>query len=533
MSAPRTILRNVGSNALGYLVNVVVGLKLTPYVMEELGNAGFGVWTLVVSFVGYYGLLDVGIRSAVGHYVATYHARRDLALVNRTLSTAMALLLAVAAVALGITWLAGDRVVGWFRWINEMRQAGGQAPLDLSEALRRPEELRTVVWIMGAGFALSLPMALFTTVIYSVQRIGLQNAIAITQVVVRALLVVWVLREGHGLVGLACVAIGSNLLAWVPSVVAAYRVLPGLSFAFRRCSAAGARELFSYGGYNVLVNVGDTVLLYTSGFVIFQALRDAVPVAYYGVPAATLIPYLMTLVQQVTWTFTPHLTGLWATGRVEEVRRLLGAGTRGVLILASLVAGGLLFLGGGFMSIWCRREFVAGALFPTSVTVLQVLSVATLLRAAQSTARQALFAMREVRYLGLLVLCEAAANVVLSVLLVREWGLPGVALGTLVPVLVTQGFVQPRHLLRELGVDWRRFLWDSLRASLPILFVMGAVDRLLGERLAINSWSTFLARGFVVAAPALAAGLFCGIDREERGALLRRLLRRGDGGRTG
>ena len=98
MSATRTILKNVGSNSLGYAVNLIVGLLLTPFIENRL-EGGYGIWSLIVSFVGYYGLLDVGIRSAVGHYVATYHAQRDAERVNRTLSTAMALMLLVALVA--------------------------------------------------------------------------------------------------------------------------------------------------------------------------------------------------------------------------------------------------------------------------------------------------------------------------------------------------------------------------------------------------------------------------------------------------
>src|SRR5262245_11668197 len=106
MSAFRTILRHVGSNSIGYVVNVIVGLLLGPFIRDSLGNSVYGAWNLIVSFVGYYGLLDIGIRSAVGHYVATYHAQRDPAAVNRTLSTAMVLLLAVALVAAILTVIA-------------------------------------------------------------------------------------------------------------------------------------------------------------------------------------------------------------------------------------------------------------------------------------------------------------------------------------------------------------------------------------------------------------------------------------------
>jgi len=523
----RTILKNVGSNSLGYVVNVAVGLFLSPLIIRSLGVSVAGVWTLVVSFVGYYGVLDVGIRSAVSHYVATYHARRDQAQVNRTLSTAMAMLAAIALVAVLVTVAAAFWLPDWYAQVRALRHATDANPLDV---FRDPAKLRLVILVMGLGFAVNLPMVIYGTVIYSAQHLVLQNAIVIGQQLLRAVLTWLVLRQGQGIVGLALVVVGTNALGWLATIVGAYAVLPGLSLAPRHSNRASARELLAYGGFNVLVNVGDTVLLYTSGFVIASTLGDENAVTYYAVPASQLIPYFMSIVQSVTWSFTPYFTGRWATGMVDDVRRLLDIGSRGVVLLASLIAGGLWFLGADFIRIWQPPDFVSGehsGWFAPSITCLAILTGATLLRAAQSCGRQALFAMREVRYLGLLTLVEAAANVVLSVVLARRFGLPGVALGTLIPVLVTQGFVLPRHLLRELEADAKRFAWSLLRASIPVVATMALVDaaigRFAGVALAVHSWPSFLLRGTLLAVPALVVGLFAATSGGERRDLLRRL----------
>lgn len=520
MAANRSLLKNVGSNSLGYAINAAVMFVLTPWVTETLKPEGAGVWNLVVCFVGYYGLLDVGVRSAVGHYVAAYHARKDTEGVNRTLSTAMVLMLCVTVVAALVTWFAGDRLPDWFRSINELRLQRGEKAIDLSAAMADPEGLRHVVWVMGAGFALSFPMALYGTVIYSVQRIGLQNLIGIGQLLLRAVLTFWVLKAGHGLFGLACVVTACSILGWLAAIVVAHRVMPTLSIAFSRCARSAVKELFSYGGFNVLVNVGDTVLLYTSSFVLFGALHDAEAVTYYSIPATSLIPPVMQLIQSITWAFTPHFTGRFAVGQIDEVRSLLRNGTRWVSLAAALITGGLLFLGREVLANWMKPTFVAGARFPESVQVLALLAVVTLIRAIQSTGRQALFAMREVRYLGFLVLIEAALNVALSMWLVRRIGIVGVALATLIPVALMQGIVQPRHLLRELEIGVGGVAWDVARAVLPVLAVMGGVDWLLGDHLAATSLPRFLLRGAVVAAPAALIGLWCATTRAERATLL-------------
>ncbi len=63
--AKPSLLINALSSWAGLGVNIVVGLLLLPFVVAKLGQTGYGVWMLVGSIIGYYGLLDLGVSSAV------------------------------------------------------------------------------------------------------------------------------------------------------------------------------------------------------------------------------------------------------------------------------------------------------------------------------------------------------------------------------------------------------------------------------------------------------------------------------------
>ena len=65
--------RNVLANWGGYIFTAGVNFFLSPFVVHSLGNSAFGIWTILVSLVGYVGLFDLGIRAAVTRYVAKYH----------------------------------------------------------------------------------------------------------------------------------------------------------------------------------------------------------------------------------------------------------------------------------------------------------------------------------------------------------------------------------------------------------------------------------------------------------------------------
>src|SRR6202161_4651585 len=70
----RQILKNVGSSWSAIGINVIVGIFLSPFILHRLGDAAFGIWVLIFSVTGYYGLFDLGIRSSIIRYVSKYTA---------------------------------------------------------------------------------------------------------------------------------------------------------------------------------------------------------------------------------------------------------------------------------------------------------------------------------------------------------------------------------------------------------------------------------------------------------------------------
>ena len=72
------------SNWTTLIINLAVGFFLTPYIITHLGKTGFGIWTLVGSIIGYYGVLDLGVSSAITRYVARYAGLKDYNALNHT-----------------------------------------------------------------------------------------------------------------------------------------------------------------------------------------------------------------------------------------------------------------------------------------------------------------------------------------------------------------------------------------------------------------------------------------------------------------
>jgi O-antigen/teichoic acid export membrane protein len=74
-------------------------------------------------------------------------------------------------------------------------------------------------------------------------------------------------------------------------------------------------------------------------------------------------------------------------------------------------------------------------------------------------------------------LVEGVANLVLSIILVRHYGILGDAIGTAIPLACTQIFFLPAHLCRLLGVKVTTYLYRAF--VLPLLLCMPMIGALL------------------------------------------------------
>jgi len=302
----------------------------------------------------------------------------------------------------------------------------------------------------------------------------------------------------------------------------AFRLLPGLVFSPRAFARISVAEIAHYGFFSFIIRVADQVIRATSALVIGVFMTTAA-VTYYAI-GANLIPYYVSIITGLTWTLTPVATSYDAQGDREGLRRLLLDGTRVTFTLAAFIGGGMIFLGHDFLRLWMGEKYVSGEEYTSSATILAVLAAAYLVRMSQSCGLQVLFGMRQVRFLAALFCAEAAANLVLSIALVKPLGLMGVAVASLLPMLLAQGIVLPLFLLRRLGIPLRKYLAHVPWGGLAALAAMGLTCWPVSRYLTADNWPAFILKAIMVSVPAVAAGFIVGITRDEKRSLGRRLV---------
>jgi O-antigen/teichoic acid export membrane protein len=445
------LFKNVGSSWFALGVNISVGIFISPYIIHHLGDDAFGLWFLVFSITGYYGLFDLGIRSSIVRYVATYSATQNQDELNRLISTALFTYSGIGTLAILIT-------------------VGGSFYVD-SIFRMSPQFLHTARWlflIVGSAVSLGFPLGVFGGVLEGLQRFYLLNFTSIGATVLRAVSIVIAVRHGYGILVVALITVLMPLISGLVNATVVLSILP-LRLRLNNVSRDSLRRIATYSSSTFIIIVAARLRFKTDAMVIGTFLSSAA-ITYFAI-GSRLVDYGGEVVSGLAQVFVPMSSKSDATGDLAGLRKILVAGNRACALIIFPIAAILIVLGKSVIEAWVGARYVA-----TSYPVLLVLVIPSTLMLAQSASGRVLFGMARHKSLAVVTLLEGSANLFLSIFLVRHFGILGDATGTAIPLACTTLFFLPRHLCRVLklriGVYLREAFLLPLILCTPLVAVL-------------------------------------------------------------
>jgi O-antigen/teichoic acid export membrane protein len=458
MPNSRRIVQGVATNWMAFAVSLGVAFFLAPFIVLKLGNATYGVWTLINSMASYMGLLDFGLRGAVTRFVSRDQATGNHAEASQAVSGAL-----------------------WIRlWLSSVIACIGVSLAVLTPALFHiPPETqnaaRIALLFTSANLIVNLTCGVFGGTLAALHRFDLLSGVSICQTLLRTTGIVWLLRSGYSITGLAIweflvVIVANSLL-----IRSCFRVYPQLRLTWSKPSKEIFQNLWGYSLLNFVINICIQIVYYTDNLVV-GAFLSASAVTFYAI-GGSLIEYLRQLVASLTWTFTPLASNFEAQKQPQHLQRLLIQGTQASLLVALPVELALLFRGPTFIGLWMGEEYAQ-----VSGHILQILLSAQFFAIANYTSGSIAAGLGKQGPVAVWASGEAAANLVLSILGAQSFGLEGVAWGTVIPSLAIHWFLWPRYVCQLVEMSPRMYLSQSwLRPALgaaPFALACAITDRL-------------------------------------------------------
>jgi O-antigen/teichoic acid export membrane protein len=403
------MLRNVGSNWVLVLMTIAVTYFLTPFLIETLGEEGYGTWTLITSFTAYIGLMALGVPMACVRYLAQHVAERDTRMLNTMIGSCAALYLVIGALAI---------VVGAL-----LMRLFGLYDIPVAFAAEAPLAFALMVVYVSAGFVGLLPEG----ILFAHHAFVPRNLVRISGVVLRLGLTIVALRFSASLVLLALVQIGCLIFDVSATWLIIRRRYPEVRLSLGDASLAMVRRILSFSLYAVLLAAGARLSFETAALVIGATLGVA-SIPFYVV-ANNLIVYLMEFVIAIAAVVSPMATSLATSGRRDELREMFLKWSKVALSLTIMVGLFLLVLGPRFIGWWIDPAYERDA-----GMVLQILTMSSLVfLPIRGVAVPVLMGMGKPKVPAVATFVAGLVNLALSLLLVGPLGLVGVALGAAIP----------------------------------------------------------------------------------------------------
>jgi O-antigen/teichoic acid export membrane protein len=462
MSLTGQAVKNVTATWLGLVVHAIVGFFLSPFVLHRLGDEAFSLWILVFAVTGYFGLLDFGVRSSIIKYTAKFVATDDKDQLSRYLSTSMAFYGVIALVVLLATTL------GYF-----YLQMLFKIPAGLLGSVR------LLFLLGGTGVAVSFPLGVFAGALEGLQKFSWLQVSQIGITLLRGALIVAALRGGGGLLAVGTITIAMSLLGSLIFACLALYALP-IGLSLQHVEKKAFRKMVGYGVFAFAILVAEKLRFHSDAMVI-AALLSSTAITHFSI-GARLVEYSSYAVRSMSQIFTPMSSQFHATGHLAHLQHTFIAGNRACAFIIFPLCVSLIILGKPIIEAWVGTRYVG------SYSVLVLLLVPRTLYLAQSTSTKILLGMGRHRVLAMVLLLEGGANLLLSVLLARRFGIVGVALGTAIPMACTSLFFLPGHLCRVLEMSFGKFLSRAYRLPAVLAAFQAALLWFLSREFPVHTY---------------------------------------------
>lgn len=454
-----------------FLTNLI-GLALTPFIIKSLGDAEYGLYTLIGAFVGYISVMDLGLNNTIIRYVAKYRAQGDKKGEESFLSTTMIIYGAISILVI---------LIGIILYWNLNAIFGNSLTFD------EMEKAKVMFVILIFNIAITLPGGAFSAICSGYEHFVYPRILQIVRYLVRSAAVIGLLLLGGDAIGLVILDTIMNISIILSSAYYVFKKLR-VRFKIHTFELPLVKEIFSYSIWIFLLTLVYQ-FQWRGGQVILGIKTDTVTVAIYAI-GILLGTYYGAFASAINGVFLPKAMKMVvnnANGK-ELTDMTIRVGRLTLLVLLSILGGFILF-GQQFIHLWVGDTYreawlIALIIMITSTNIL-----------VQSFADSTLMAKKLFKFKGITYIAFIIIGTIIGYFLIDYYGSLGMILGICFSWALSQFFVTI-YLKKEMHFEIRYFYSSLFNRLLPIFLGVISVMYFINY-LELNNWVGLLFKIFI------------------------------------
>jgi O-antigen/teichoic acid export membrane protein len=267
------------------------------------------------------------------------------------------------------------------------------------------------------------------------------------------------------------------------------------------------RQLVNYSIFSFIANIAEQLRFKVDNLIIASVLGFGL-VTHYNIGARINQYYLIMIINAIA-IIIPVFSKMEGIGNYENIRKKYIFIAKLNTIISVFLGGTILIYGKAFIARWMGPDYM------DSYTVLLILCIGLMFNTIQVSSRSLLFGISKHKFYSITMLGEGILNILLSILLIKKYGILGVAIGTTIPMLITSIFITPVYATHVINLSFLKYT----KVVASVIVVGGAIH--LGSWLIVKnmikiSYQRIFLLGIITSIVFLLISFFVLMNRKER-----------------
>jgi O-antigen/teichoic acid export membrane protein len=451
---------------LNYVIiglNVVSGLLYTPFMLQQLGQNQYGLYSLVASLIAYLTLLDFGFGSAIVRYTAktrvTGTKQDEWSLYGMFISSYVLISIVIA-------------IAGIFLYINV------DTLFDRTMTTEELGQAKIMMALMVFNLVITLPFCIFGSIISAYEKFVFQRVFSICRILLSTGVMIVVLYMGYKAVAMVVVQTIFSLGCLLTNVIYC-RYKLHIKVCFKNFNIPLLKEIMVFSFWNFVGGITDRIYWSTGQFVLGITCGTAA-VAVFSL-AITLMGFYMSMSTSINSVLLPRITVLATDKKNDgEISNIFIRTGRLQFCVLALILSGFTIFGKSFINVWSGPDYA-----DTYIISLMFFTV-LLCPLIQNVGLTILQARAQQKFRSLAYVFIAVFSLGLQLWLSSIYGAIGCAIGVTVALFIGQWIVMNIYYKVKQRLDILSF-WKQIGRMAIVPIVMAILGRIFVPE--ISSWS--------------------------------------------
>ena len=451
-------------------LNIVIGLLYTPWMINTIGKADYGLYTLAMSVISLF-VFDFGLGSAITRFVSKYLAEGRQDKVDNLLGLVFKLyLFGDLVILLGLLVL--------YIFLSDIYQG-----LTLEEM----EKFKVIFIIASMFCVISFPFIPLNGIIISYERfIQLKSCDLIHKCIVVALMTACLLMGG-GLFSLVIVnsVAGIIIILFKLAVLGKTRIN---AIQWRYWDKVVLKSVLSFSVWVTVIQLAQRCI-FNIALSILAAFATSLAITILGI-AICLEGYTYSFASAINGMFLPRVSRMVAKNNREEILKLMIRIGRIQIYIIGLMCVGFICVGREFIQIWLGDGY--GDVYVCSLLII----LPSFLQLPQEIGNTTVVAEGKVKLQAYAFMLMAAINLLLSYPMTKCYGVVGLC-GSIMIAYIVRTIMMDYIFYRTLHINIIKFFINSYVKILPSLLLVIAICLLFNRYYIQVGWIGFVIKTIV------------------------------------